>query len=508
MSERTASTLAPVDETAENPWPALWALCLGFFMILLDTTIVAVGTPAIMGGLHADLGQVVWVTSAYLLAYAVPLLVSGRLGDRLGPKNVYLVGLAVFTLASLWCGLTGSIEGLIAARVLQGLGAAAMSPQTMAVITRIFPGETRGTAMGFWGAVAGVATLVGPILGGVLIDHVGWEWIFFINVPVGIVALALAAKLVPALPVHSHSFDWVGVVLSGIGMFLLVFGLQEGNRYDWGTISGVLSVPLLIGLGVLVLIGFIVWQRCTRAEPLVPLSLFTFRNFSLANIAIFGVGLAITAINFPVMVWAQSVRGWTPTQSALLMAPTAVLTLGLAPVAGKLVNRMHPRILAGFGLTCFAIGIVWYGLALHDDTPWWHLMAPALVLGLANAFMWSPISVTATRTLPPSRAGAGSGVYNATRQLGAVLGSATIAALMESRLAARLGDHASGGAEGAAATKVPPVIAEEFSRAMGESLYLPAIVVAVGVVAVAFFVNPHGESRGQAAPAPGRKVNA
>lgn len=494
-SETTPAAPARENTTLDNPWPALWALCLGFFMILLDTTIVAVGTPAIMNGLHADLGAVVWVTSAYLLAYAVPLLVSGRLGDRYGPKNVYLVGLAVFTLASLWCGLTGSIEGLIAARVLQGLGAAAMSPQTMAVITRIFPGETRGTAMGLWGSVAGVATLVGPILGGVLIDHVGWEWIFFINIPVGIIAFVMALKLVPSLPVHTHTFDWIGVLLSGIGMFLLVFGLQEGNRYDWGTITGVISVPLLIVAGIAVLVAFVVWQRLTRAEPLIPLVLFTFRNFSLANVAIFGVGLAITAMNFPIMVWAQSVRGWTPTQAALLMAPTAVLTLGLAPVAGRLVNRMHPRLIAGFGLTCFAVGIVWYGLALHSDTPWWQLVAPALVLGLANAFMWAPISVTATRTLPPARAGAGSGVFNATRQLGAVLGSAAIAALMESRLASHLGGYSMPAGEAGAGARVPAVAAESFSRAMGESLYLPAAVVAVGVVAVLFFVNPHQAER-------------
>lgn len=177
------------------------------------------------------------------------------------------------------------------------------------------------------------------------------------------------------------------------------------------------------------------------------------------------------------------------------MAPTAVLTLGLAPVAGRLVNRMHPRLIAGFGLTCFAVGIVWYGLALHSDTPWWQLVAPALVLGLANAFMWAPISVTATRTLPPARAGAGSGVFNATRQLGAVLGSAAIAALMESRLASHLGGYSMPAGEAGAGARVPAVAAESFSRAMGESLYLPAAVVAVGVVAVLFFVNPHQAER-------------
>ena len=183
--------------TDVSPWPALFALCLGFFMILVDSTIVSVATPAIIADLQADVNDVVWVTSAYLLAYAVPVLITGRLGDRFGPKNLYMLGLTVFTLSSLWCGLTGSIEGLIVARVFQGLGAAMITPQTMAIITRIFPSERRGQAMALWGATAGVATLVGPILGGVLVDALGWEWIFFINIPVGVIGLVLAWRLVP-----------------------------------------------------------------------------------------------------------------------------------------------------------------------------------------------------------------------------------------------------------------------------------------------------------------------
>ena len=210
------STRRPVtgaQGTPANPWPALWALVLGFFMILVDSTIVSVATPAIMADLGVSVDAVVWVTSAYLLAYAVPLLVTGRLGDRFGPRRVYLVGLVVFTLASLWCGLTGTLGELIAARVVQGLGAALMTPQTMAVITRTFPAENRGRAMSLWGAVAGVATLVGPILGGVLVDGLGWEWIFFINVPVGVVGFLVAVRLVPELPTHVRRFDLVGVAL-------------------------------------------------------------------------------------------------------------------------------------------------------------------------------------------------------------------------------------------------------------------------------------------------------
>src|ERR1700759_673095 len=185
-----------------NPWNALWATMVGFFMILLDTTIVAVANPSIMVKLGTSYDAVIWVTSAYLLAYAVPLLVSGRLGDRFGPKNLYLLGLTVFTAASLWCGLAGSIEMLIAARVVQGIGAALLQPQTLSTLTRIFPPERRGVAMSLWGATAGVATLVGPLAGGVLVDHLGWAWIFFVNVPIGIIGLGLAGWLMPDLPTH------------------------------------------------------------------------------------------------------------------------------------------------------------------------------------------------------------------------------------------------------------------------------------------------------------------
>ncbi len=482
-------------DTVANPWRALFALLFGFFMILVDSTIVSVATPAIITGLNSDINGVVWVTSAYLLAYATPLLITGRLGDRFGPKRVYLAGLTIFTLASLWCGLTESIGALVAARVVQGFGAALLSPQTMTVITRIFPAERRGQAMGAWGATAGVATLVGPILGGVLIDGLGWEWIFFINVPIGVVAFLLAWREVPDLSVQSHRFDVLGVLLSAVGMFLVVFGIQEGQKYDWGTITGIVSVPLFIVAGLLVLVGFVFWQKVNKAEPLVPLVLFEYRNFSLANAAIATVGLAITAMAFPLMIWAQGVRGWSPTQSALLLAPMALLTAGLAPFVGRLVDRMHPRILAGFGLVCFSVGLAWLGLVLDADTSVWALMPPIMLLGVANGFMWSPLSVTATRTLPPQRAGAGSGVYNTTRQVGAVLGSAAIAALMESRLSSRLGAGASAAAGEPATTGGHigdiPGLAHEFSRAMGESLYLPAAVVLLGLLAVLFFRNPH-----------------
>ena len=371
-----------------NPWPALWALCLGFFMILVDTTIVTVATPAIIDDFGADVNTVVWVTSAYLLAYAVPVLITGRLGDRFGPRRLYLLGLAIFTAASLWCGLTNTIEGLIVARVFQGLGASLMTPQTMAVITRIFPMERRGAAMSLWGATAGVATLVGPIAGGLLVDSLGWEWIFFINVPVGILAFVLAWRLVPTLETRAHSFDWIGVLLSGAGMFLLVFGLQEGHQFDWGTIAGPITVWRLIIAGLVLIAVFIWWQARNRREPLMPLDLFADRNFSLANISIATVSFAFTAMGFPLMLYAQLVRGYSPTQAGLLLAPMALVSIVAARRVGSLTDRVHPRVLTAFGFATLIASMVGLSFAVRPETPLWVLL---VALGVARARQLVPL---------------------------------------------------------------------------------------------------------------------
>jgi EmrB/QacA subfamily drug resistance transporter len=433
---------------------------------------------------------VIWVTSAYLLAYAVPLLITGRLGDRIGPKYVYLAGLALFTLASLWCGLTGSIEMLIIARIVQGVGASLMTPQTMAVITRTFPAASRGQAMSLWGATAGVAILVGPLVGGLLVDGPGWEWIFFINIPVGVVAFVLAARLVPTLPTHSHSFDWLGVGLSAVGMFLIVFGIQEGETYNWGTITGILSVPLLIVVGIIVFGLFVFWQSRIRTEPLVPLGLFRDRNFSLSNLAIAAVGFAITAMAFPFMLYAQVVRGLTPTRSALLLVPMAVLAGALSPVVGRLIDRMHPRTITAFGLALCSGALFLLSRVTTTDSPVWLLLVPMALMGVANAFMWAPLAATATRNLPMASAGAGSGIYNTTRQIGAVLGSAAIAAVIEARLTANLPGVPQDMSQRTAGVKLPPQVAEGFATAMSQTLLLPAAVLLLGVVAALAFTKP------------------
>jgi EmrB/QacA subfamily drug resistance transporter len=348
-----------------------------------------------------------------------------------------MVGLTIFTLASLWCGLTSTVEMLIVARVVQGFGAALMTPQTMAVITRIFPSTERGRAMALWGATAGVATLVGPILGGVLVDGLGWEWIFFINIPVGIVGLFLAFRLVPNLPTHAHKFDWLGVALSGLGMFALVFGIQEGHQYDWGTIKGPISVWGLIIAGLVILALFVWWQAVNRKEPLVPLQLFRDRNFSISNFAISTMSFTATAMGFPLMLYLQLVRGMSPTESALLFVPMALMSIMLAPIVGRFTDRVHPRTRDGLGFADHRVR------GLPDlPEPVRPRASCGTILGADGAARHrhgrhlGPARRTATRNLPMQLAGAGSGVYNATRQVGAVLGSAAIAVLIDSRIAA------------------------------------------------------------------------
>ena len=481
-------------ENVARPWPALWSLVIGFFMILIDTTIVSVANPRIMEGLHADINSVIWVTSAYLLAYAVPLLITGRLGDRFGPKKLYLSGLVVFTAASLWCGLSGDVQTLIEARVLQGLGAAMMTPQTMAVITRIFPPDRRGAAMGIWGATAGVATLVGPILGGVLVDGLGWEWIFFINIPVGIAGFILALRFVPALSTHPHKFDIPGVLLSAVGLFLrgvrhpggrdVQLGDHHRPHHGLGTYHRRYRGP-----GSRSSCG----SASTRASLSCRCTLFKDRNFSLANIGITTVGFTVTAFSLPLIFYYQIVRGLTPTQSALMMVPMALISGGLAPVVGRIIDRVNPKYITAAGLVLMSVALFWNSSLMHPDTPIWLFLLPSAVLGFANAGIWAPLSSTATRNLPPRQAGAGSGVYNTTRQIGAVLGSAAIAVLIQSRLAAEL--PAAPGGSGKASPMafggtLPEALHEGFSTAMGQSIMLPAAVILLGAAVALFFAKP------------------
>ena len=471
----TANPTTDFDKKAA--WRALWALVIGFFMILLDTTIVSTAMPTIMASLDADISGILWVNSAYLLTFAVPLLVTGRLGDRFGPRNIYLIGMAIFSLASLWCGLSDSLGSLIAARAVQGLGASMISPQAMTMITRLFPYQHRGAAMGLWGAVAGIASLIGPIAGGLLVDSVGWEWIFFINLPIAVLSLVMVFKFVPRLEPQAHSFDWIGVALSAVAMFCLVFGIQEGDSTGWEPFIGPVSSWHLIIAGVLLLAVFVWWQGKTKSEPLVPLRLFLVRNFSLSNVAIAFMGLTIATISLPMVFFLQNVRGLTPTESALMISPMAVVGIFIAPRLGKMVNKLSPRILAVPGFLLFGGATVVYAYMMHADIALWTLLIPSAVQGVGSAMIWPSLSLAATRDLTPRDAGAGSGIYNTTRQIGSVLGSALIAVMMDSRVQAQIEK---------ASSKDPATLMEATSVGLGQALLLPGFAAVTAVIVVAF----------------------
>ncbi|MQA37731.1 MFS transporter [Rugamonas aquatica] len=477
----------------QKPWPVFWTLVIGTFMVLIDATIVSVANPAIMAGLDTSIGAVMWVTSAYLLAYAAPLLLTGRLGDRYGPKPIYLTGLAVFALASLACGLSQTAGQLIAARVVQGIGAACMVPQTMAVITRIFPAAQRGQAMGLLGAVAGISTLIGPMLGGAIVNTLGWQWIFFVNVPVGLTAFVLARKLLPEFGQQPHRLDIPGAILSGAGLLLIALGIQDGERYHWGVIAWQIPVWALIVGGVLLFALFLLWQRGNKHEPLLPLELFRDRNFTVGNLAISIVGFTTAGMLLPLIFYFQIVMQLSPLACALMLAPMALVLAALAPFTGKLADRIDPRYMACFGLACLAGGLLWYALWLPDAAQSrWLLLLPSALLGVANACIWAPISASTMRNLPPARAGAGSGIFNTTRQIGSVLGAASIAALVQAQLARQLpADQYAAGAfhPGALDPANLALFHAGFARAMAHTMLLPAAAALLGACVVLFFAK-------------------
>lgn len=441
---------------------ALFALCIGFFMNLLDQSIVSVATPGIMGAFDADYAAVIWVTSAYLLAYAVPLLVTGRLGDQFGQKRIYQVGIIVFTLSSLWCGLATSLESVVAARFVQGLGASLVGPQTLAIITRIFPPERRGVAMGLWGTVAGLATLTGPVLGGFLTSTWGWEWIFFINIPFGFLSVALVGLWVPDLPSTSRTFDIPGVVASVLAMSALVFALQQGQAAGWAP-----WVWLLLAASAAGFYFFYRLQRSARSrgvEALVPLRLFDDPNFARGSLSISTMAFATASFALPIMLFVQDHHGLDALRAGLLIAPMAVLSMFLAPMVGTLVEKVAPNRLSMIGFGSMIFGHVLLFAVLRDGVPVWAVAVVALVLGVGNSFVWAPNSTTSMRNLDAGIAGAGSGVYNTARQVGAVVGSSATAAFI---------------AVGQAAGWGPEVF--------GRALLLHAAVLCVGFVAVAGF---------------------
>jgi EmrB/QacA subfamily drug resistance transporter len=426
-----------------NPWIVLVVLCTGFFMILLDTTIVNVAIPAMSAGLNTTLDQILWVLNAYILVYAVLMITAGRLGDLYGQRNLFAIGLAIFTVASALCGLSQNANELIAARVLQGVGAAVLTPQTLAILTTLFPPERRGAAFGIWAGVAGLATLAGPTVGGAIVTYIDWRWIFFVNVPIGVAALVATFVIIPDLrPGRRHGWDIVGVFLATAGMFGVVFGLIEGQRYNWGEIASyVITIPEVIGLGAVLVVLFVIWERFQK-EPLVPLSLFEERNFAVSNWIAASISFGMMSLFLPIVIYLQSVRGFSALTSGLTLAPMSLTSMVVAPFAGRMADRIGGKYILMTGIAVFAIGFATLTFVAGPDSTWINFLVPAIVAGAGMGMTFAPMTTVAMRNISPRMAGAASGVLNTTRQVGAAVGSAVVGALLQSHLATTLHDQA------------------------------------------------------------------
>jgi len=444
-----------------NPWLVLLVLTTGFFMIMLDTTIVNVAIPAISTGLNTTFDQILWVLNAYVLVYAVLLITAGRLGDLYGQRSLFAIGLAVFTVASALCGVAQNAGELIAARVLQGVGGALLTPQTLAILTSIFPPERRGAAFGIWGGVAGLATLAGPTLGGAIITYIDWRWIFYINVPVGIAALVATFLVIPDLrPGREHGWDLVGIGLATAGLFAIVFGLIEGQRYNWGQIeSYAVTIPEVIAAGVVVIVLFLIWERFQK-EPLLPLSLFANRNFAVANWISAAVSFGMLSMFLPFTIYLQSARGFSALVAGLTLAPMSLTSMFTAPFAGRFADKVGGKYILLTGIVLFTIGMGSLAWVAGPDSTWINFLVPAIIAGAGIGMTFAPMTTVAMRNIEPRIAGSASAVLNTIRQLGAVIGSAVIGALLQNQLATTLHDEAV-----SHAAALPPSFRDQFIAA-------------------------------------------
>jgi EmrB/QacA subfamily drug resistance transporter len=429
-----------------NPWAVLAVVSLGFFMTLLDLTIVNIAIPNMITKLHASLDDVLWVLNTYALVLAVLVITAGRLGDLLGPRTMFAAGITVFTVASAACGFAPGPGALIAFRAVQGLGAAMLMPQTMAVTALVFPPDRRGTAFGVSGAVAGCATVAGPPLGGLLVTALGWRWIFFVNLPIGAIVLVSTFAIIPDLrPSRGHRLDIRGVMLASLALLAICFALVEGQRYDWGKISGLISIPLIAGLGVVLLALFIIDQALRQKgerEPLIQFELFRNRNYTLMNWLSCAMAIGMMGMWLPLTIYFQSALGFSALKCGLTIMPALLMSIVLAPGIGELTDKIGGKYILVCGLSLTAVGMGWAVLVTTPHSAWYDFLAPLIVAGIGMACTYTPLATTAMREIEPGLAGAASGGLSMTRQVGSVMGTAVVGALLQNRMVAALTSEA------------------------------------------------------------------
>jgi EmrB/QacA subfamily drug resistance transporter len=428
--------------TADHPnrrWWTLGAMVFALFMIMLDNTVVNIALPSIGRSLSATQSQLEWALNSYVLTFAALILLGGKLGDRFGRKRMFIVGLVIFTGASAACALSGSMGVLIAARVVQGVGAALLNPLSLSIIVNAFPRRQLATAIGIWAGVSGLGLALGPVVGGLLVEHVSWSAVFWINVPVGIVAAIVAVFAVDeSRDPRTHSLDIVGTSLVTGGLFALVWALIETNSHSF-TSPYILA---FIGLAVVLLGSFIAWEAHVP-EPMLPLEFFKRRAFTVSNLIVALVGLALFGSLYWITFYLQNVKGYSPVEAGIRTMPLTLMIMFVAPLAGRFAARFGPRTMMTFGMTCATVGML--GLAqLSVDSSYNQLWPFFSLIGVGMASTMPAVTSTAMSAVDPSRSGIASGVVNAMRQVGGALGIAVLGAVAASVTSSAWSDKVSG----------------------------------------------------------------
>jgi EmrB/QacA subfamily drug resistance transporter len=423
--------------TDPRRWWALALLCSAYFMVILDVSIVNVALPSIQADLHFSPGDLQWVLSAYALTFGGFLLLGGRAADLLGRRRVFMGGVALFTAASLVCGLSTSEGMLIAARAVQGLGAAILSPAALSIITTTFEeGAERNKALGIWGAMGGSGAAVGVLMGGILTKYLGWEWIFFVNVPIGAATLALTRPIIRESRVEDgeRHFDAAGAVLITSALTLLVYALTQANRVGW---TSARTIAILVASAVLHL-AFIAVEHRSRA-PLVPLGIFArLRTLTGANVVSFLVGGLTFAMFFMLSLYMQQVLGLSALETGagyLAVALTAIVSAG---VAQALVTRASVKPVMVVGVILMGLGNLWFTQVSPDGSYWVDLLPGFFAIGVGLGFSFVPLSIAALAGVAPREAGLASGLFNTSQQIGGALGVAVFSTVATNRTATLL----------------------------------------------------------------------
>jgi EmrB/QacA subfamily drug resistance transporter len=410
-------------------WWTLLAVAFGLFMIMLDNTVVNVALPSIERDLHIGISELEWVVNAYALTFGVLLLTGGKLADLLGRRRIFILGLIIFTASSFFCGIANGSATLIAARTVQGVGAALMNPATLSIITATFPPRQRGMAIGIWAGVSAMALAIGPLVGGFIAQHFSWSWIFFINVPIGIAGIFAARLFIDESKDTSHEqrLDPLGLVTSAIALFALTYALIEANHFGWGSTR----IVSLFAVAAVSFAAFILLELRQRI-PMLDLSLFKNATFAGANAVMLLVGLAMFGVFFFVSLFVQNVLHYSPTEAGAAFLPMTVLIILVAPKAGQLSDSFGSRWLVAGGQLLLAACLFLFS-RLHAGSDFWDLLPAMLVGGFGMAMSMSPLASAAMGSVPVDKAGVGSAVINSMRQVGGSIGIALTGAIIASR---------------------------------------------------------------------------